>query len=153
MVRDYTRQLYAPAATTGRAMNADYAGARELAAWKQRVKAGWDAVRVEHVDSSGVGDAPELGAALSVHAFVSLGSLTPDDVQVQVVHGRADSEDLLTDATTAPLSVAESYEGGRYRFDGEVRLARSGTFGYTVRVVPLNLALDSVAELGLVATA
>ncbi len=153
MVRDYTRQLYAPAATTGRAMNSDYAGARDLAVWKQRVKDGWDAVRVEHVDSTGIGDAAEVGAVLSVHAFVNLGTLTPDDVQVQVVHGRADADDVLTGATTAPLEVGESFDGGRYRFDGQVRLDRSGPFGYTVRVIPLNPNLTSVAELGLVATA
>ena len=53
----------------------------------------------------------------------------------------------------APLRVGESFDGGRYRFDGEIRLARSGAFGYTVRVIPLNPGLSSVAELGLVATA
>ncbi len=102
------------------------------------MKDGWDAVRVEHVDSTGVGDAAEVGAVLSVHAFVNLGTLTPDDVQVQVVHGRADADDVLTGATTAPLAVGESFDGGRYRFDGQVRLDRSGPFGYTVRVIPLN---------------
>ena len=45
-------------------------GAAELAAWKKRVRAGWAGVRVEHVESSGVGDAPEVGATLTVRAFV-----------------------------------------------------------------------------------
>jgi hypothetical protein len=40
----------------------------------------WPSVRVEHVESSGVGDAAEVGALLSVRTFVSLGELTPDDV-------------------------------------------------------------------------
>jgi starch phosphorylase len=46
------------------------------------VKTGWPGVWVEHVESSGVGDAAEVGALLSVRAFVSLGELTPDDVHV-----------------------------------------------------------------------
>ena len=33
----------------------------------------WPSVRVEHVESSGVGDAAEVGALLSVRTFVSLG--------------------------------------------------------------------------------
>ena len=49
---------------------------------------GWSGVRVDHVDSSGVGDIPEVGATMSVHAFVSLGDLAPEDVDVQAVHGR-----------------------------------------------------------------
>jgi hypothetical protein len=44
----------------------------------------WPSVRVEHVESSGAGVAAEVGALLSVRAFLSLGELTPDDVHVQV---------------------------------------------------------------------
>jgi glycogen phosphorylase len=153
MVRDYVRQLYSPAADNARSLNSDYAGARELAAWKQRVKAGWSQVRVEHVESSGVGDAPEVGAALSVRAFVALGDLAPEDVDVQLVHGRADAEDVLTDPTVTVLALTESYEGGRASFEGGVTLDHSGPFGYTVRVVPRNGHLASYAELGVVATA
>jgi glycogen phosphorylase len=153
MVRDYTRQLYAPAASTARALDADYAGAAALAAWKRRVRAGWGEVRVEHVESSGVGDAPEVGAELTVRAFVCLGGLEPDDVAVQLVHGRARADDSLTDPVAVDLAVAESYEGGRLRYDGAVALTHSGAFGYTVRVLPRHDLLVSPAELGVVALA
>ena len=48
------------------------------------------------------------------------------------------------------MGPVESYDGNRHRFDATVPLARSGAFGYTVRVVPRNASLASVAELGLV---
>ncbi len=153
MVRDYVRNLYAPAAANSRLLNADYAGAARLAAWKKKVRAAWPSVRVEHVESSGVGDAAEVGAILNVRAFVSLGELDPDDVHVQVLHGKIDSNDVLTDVTVKDLSLAETYDGGRYRFDGDVELDRGGPFGYTVRVIPKNELLTSVAELGVVAVA
>jgi starch phosphorylase len=153
MVRDYVRDLYAPAAANGRMLNADYSGAAELAAWKKRIKTAWPGVRVEHVESSGVGDAPEIGAVLSVRAFVCLGDLSPEDVHVQVVHGKIDESDELIDTSIADLTVAETYEGDRYRFDGDVVLDHSGAFGYTVRVIPRNDLLTSVAELGVVALA
>lgn len=153
MVRDYTRTLYAPAAGTARALNSDFAGARALAEWKQRVRSGWGEVRVEHVESTGVGDAPQVGDVLQVRAFVALGSLAPEDVVVQVVHGRADAEDALRDTVTTDLHVVESYEGGRHRLDTEVTLTSSGPFGYTVRVLPANPLLVSPAELGVVALA
>jgi starch phosphorylase len=151
MVRDYVRQLYAPAAQTGRALNSDYRGATELAAWKMRVRSGWHAVRVEHVESSGVGDSPEVGSRLTVRAFVSLGDLSPSDVDVQLVHGHVNGADQLVDTRVVPLDVGESYEGGRHRFDGSVELDHSGAFGYTVRVVPRHARLASPAELGVVA--
>ena len=127
--------------------------AAKLAAWKKRVKAAWPSVRVEHVESSGVGDAAEVGATLNVRAFVSLGDLTPDDVHVQVLHGRADSNDVLTDVTVRDLSLGDTYDGGRYLFEGEIELDRGGPFGYTVRVLPKNDLLTSVAVLGVVAVA
>ena len=77
MVRDYVRELYVPAAHTARGLNSDFHGAAELAAWKKRVRAAWPSVRVDHVESSGVSEAPEVGATLTVRAFVSLGDLEP----------------------------------------------------------------------------
>jgi starch phosphorylase len=150
-VRDYVRQLYAPAAHTSRALNADYHGARELAEWKQRVRVTWPSVRVEHVESEGVGDAAEVGATLAVRAFVALADLGVDDVEVQVVHGRTSADDELLGATTTVMRATESYDGNRHRFDADVALDHAGSFGYTVRVVPRNAALASVSEMGLVA--
>jgi starch phosphorylase len=149
-VRDYVRELYAPAARTARDLNSDYHGARELSHWKHRVRASWPAVRVEHVESDGVGDAAEVGAVVGVHCFVALGDLSVTDVEVQVVHGRPGADDLLRDASTTAMDHSESYEGNRHRFDASVDLDRSGSFGYTVRIVPRNAALSSVAEMGLV---
>ncbi|MBF4161957.1 alpha-glucan family phosphorylase [Nocardioides acrostichi] len=151
MVRDYVRRLYMPATEVARALNADYAGAVSLAQWKGRVRTGWGGVRVEHVESSGVGDAPEVGAVLSVRAFVALGSLAPDDVSVQLVHGRAGADDSLRQPVVTTLSVSETYEGGRFCFAGSVTLDAAGPFGYTVRVVPHHDLLASDAELGVVA--
>jgi len=150
-VRDYVRELYAPAAHTSRALNSDYAGAHALSEWKQSVRAAWPGVRVEHIDSEGVDDQAEVGAKLAVRAWVALGDLAASDVEVQVVHGRIGADDELTSTTVSPMGVGESYEGNRHRFDAVVPLEQSGAFGYTVRVVPRNEALASVAELGLVA--
>ena len=120
MVRDYVAQpLHAGRRQRPRRSTTTTRAPAELAAWKEQVKRGWADVRVEHVESEGVGDAPEVGDALTVRVFVSLGSLTPDDVDVQVVHGRVDGEDALVDTVAASLAPAESYEGGRHRFDGD----------------------------------
>jgi starch phosphorylase len=150
-VRDYVRELYAPAAHTARSLNSDYVGARSLSEWKQTVRGAWPGVRVEHVESEGVGDQAEVGATFTVRAWVALGSLSAEDVEVQVVHGRIGADDELTSSSVSPMAVGESYEGNRHRFDAAVELHHSGAFGYTVRVVPRNDALASVAELGLVA--
>lgn len=153
MLKEYVDRLYAPAAVASRAMNDSYDGARSLAEWKTRVVAEWPHVRVEHVESEGLPDVPEIGAGLDVHAYVALGALAPSDVVVEVVHGRVGADDRLADTGAQVLEVGESYEGGRHRFDGHLTLDRAGAFGYTVRVLPAHAGLATPAELGLVALA
>jgi starch phosphorylase len=151
MLRDYVNELYTPAAAGARALDDGYDGARELAAWKQRVTKGWDAVRIDHVESSDVPDQPEIGAEMAVRVYAALGDLSTDDVDVQVVHGRVEAEDELTDVRTVSLALAGSYEAGRHLFEGVVELNRTGSFGYTVRILPRHAQLVSTAETGLVA--
>ncbi|HET7304947.1 MAG TPA: alpha-glucan family phosphorylase, partial [Segeticoccus sp.] len=154
MVRDYVEELYLPAARAGWHVDGPgHPGAKDLADYKSRLVAAWDGVRVDHVDSSGVSDSPQVGDRFQVTAYVTLGDLSPEDVQVQVVYGRASEADDLSDVTRAALRHVEGYEAGRHRFDGEVQLTRTGPFGYSVRVLPRHESLASVSELGLVANA
>jgi starch phosphorylase len=90
-------------------------------------------------------------STLSVRAFVSLGSLTPEDVDVELVHGTIAHEDDLVDTAVTPLAPTESYDDGRHRYEGSVTLDRTGPFGYTVRILPKHSLLASPAELGVVA--
>ena len=150
MVRDYVLQLYAPATATARVLRQEPRRAAELAAWKAKIRAAWGRVRIEHVEATGVGDSPEVGSTLSVQVFVTLGGLTPADVQVEVVHGSVRDDDALQRVQVGLLGHTEAYEGGRHRFAGEVKLDTTGAFGYTVRVLPCRELLASCAEMGLV---
>jgi starch phosphorylase len=132
MVREYVERLYVPAAHAYRAIAADdHRPARDLAGWKAHVAREWPHVTVTHVESGGV-QAPQVGDELAVRAHVQLAGLSPDDVLVEVVFGRA----------RKPAT-----------FVGTVPLDRSGSFGYNVRVTPRHALLASPAELGLVAVA
>ena len=154
MVQDYVERLYVPAAVAGASLAASgFAGAKDLAAWKERVLAAWPGVRVDHVDSEGVGSTPEVGDVLTVSAWVSLGALEPDDVVVQVVHGRVGEDDELVETSTTVLPVEQSFEEGRHHFSGDVTLRTTGAFGYTVRVLPHHAGQASDAETALVAVA
>jgi starch phosphorylase len=151
MVRDYVRQLYTPAAAGGRRIAKKAEVAASLAKWKQRVRAAWPSVRIDHVESSGVSDAPALGSTLTIRVYTSLGELSPDDVAVQVVHGHVAGDDELRDPNLASLAHVESYEGGRHRFETTVKLEKTGPFGYTVRVLPQHELLANPAEVGVIA--
>jgi starch phosphorylase len=155
MVAEYVRRLYAPAAQSSQRMFADdFAAARSLSTWRHAVETSWPAIAVLHVDSQLAGNAADaqLGSSLTLRAEVALGSLTPDDVEVQAVFGSAGADDRLTDTQTAVLRAVPNGDG-THRFEGEIPLDRTGGYGYTVRVLPKNELLASPAELGLVASA
>ncbi len=152
MLRDYVTALYAPAARSAAALSADgYDQARHYAAWKLRVTRAWPGVRVEHVEASGLGETPEVGAALDLRATVALGELEPGDVCVQAAYGRVGPHDELTAPAYATLEPGPVGGDGRAVFAGKVPLDRTGAFGYTVRVVPSHPLMASPAELGLIA--
>ncbi|GAA1967046.1 alpha-glucan family phosphorylase [Kitasatospora viridis] len=149
MVREYVEQLYAPAARAHRRLDAP--GARELAHWKARVRQAWSGVAVGHVEAA-VAEAAELGTSLALRVQVTLGTLAPEDVEVQVVSGTVDERDRIREAELQTLKPVGGPDlAGCHRYEGTLQLSRTGPFGYTVRVLPTHPLLASPAELGLVA--
>lgn len=154
MVAEYVERLYTPAAHSVRELSEHgLAGARGLAAWKQYVRSGWAGVHIDHVESSPVEEGAEIGQTITVSAYVALGDLAPEDVRAQVVSGRVGANDLITNPQFLDLKHVESYEAGRHLFAAELKLQTTGSFGYTVRVVPHHVALAHTAEVGCIATA
>ncbi|MCH1882783.1 alpha-glucan family phosphorylase [Agrococcus sp. ARC_14] len=150
MLGEYVGRLYAPAAKAARVAAADGARAgREFAAWTRRMRDDFGQVSVRHVEIEGVDVPPIVGDDVRVRAFVELGSLTAEDVAVEVVGGTVSEEGELRHARRFPLDEM-SVEGSVHRFESAIGLPLAGTFGYTVRVVPRHAMLASDAELGLV---
>ncbi|MFE4950669.1 alpha-glucan family phosphorylase [Leifsonia sp. NPDC056665] len=158
MVREYVERLYIPAAANEKRLSADdYRDARELAAWKEQVRSAWPGVNVAHIDAGGLDAVPQVGDQLRVRALVHLNGLRPEDVEVQLVYGRSYDGDDLTGVHYERLTLDHAIPGAdpsvAHEFSGGVTLTWAGSFGYTVRVVPVNDLLLSSAELGLVAAA
>ena len=135
MVREYVTDLYLTAARSSQALAGggpagEFGGARELAAWKERVTKAWPQVRIEHVEADDTDQSP--GSALTVRASVALGELTPADVAVQVVYGRAGEQDEILAPQLRALQLEEEQANGSVaRFAGagrtRARRGRSGT--------------------------
>lgn len=165
MVREYTEAVYEPAARRSGILAADGCRrASQLAAWKRRVRTAWHEVRVESVEAQ-VSSA-DLGAKRQVEAVVALGSLTPRDVAVQLVHGPVGATDELVNAGMVdmePVAGEGEPAGGEgshpgtaeasRRYTGSFACTQAGRYGFTVRVLPAHDDLASPVELGLAAWA
>jgi starch phosphorylase len=153
MLREYVTRLYVPAALASRTADADdFALAKELAAWKKSVRRAWPAIRIDHVEADGIGDAVNLGTPITVRAFVSLGDLKPEDVVVETVYGRVDADDRITAPQHSAMEPVEMFDGNRWQYRLVVTLDKNGPFGYTVRVLPRHAGLAAPVEMGLQVT-
>jgi starch phosphorylase len=155
MVRDYTRQLYEPAARRVESLTASsYERARGLAHWKAKVSAAWPGVHVVTVDSEAT--PADLGAKRRVDAVVVLGSLDEGDVTVELAHGPVGADGELTGAAIAPMSPVgpvSGDDGAAVRYTATFACEHPGRYGFTVRVVPSHDDLASASEIGLAAWA
>lgn len=148
MVRDYVTELYEPTASTAEVLGGGgSASARELAAWKVRVLEAWPGVKIGDVDVSE--DPAELGSSRHVTVSIDLGSLTPSDVAVQLVHGSVGQGDILVSPVVTTLDLAPGETtGGAATFTGDVDCSRPGRYGFTVRVAPSHQGLSTPLEMG-----
>ena len=151
MVGQYTEEYYLPAAFRYRTLSADkMARARELAAWKKNVQANWGKVSVGEVSVDG-GGLLKVGDKITAKAAVELGSLTPEDVTVQLYMGRVDTDGEIVEAEATPMVPVKSKSGSLYRFEvQEIPCRRSGLYGFTVRVLPLHMDMVSSFLPGLI---
>ena len=84
MLTEYVQKLYGSAAAHGREYHAHgYAGAREVAAWKEQVREQWPRVRMRRVDAP-----PHrivFGERVRVEVAVTLAGLAAHDVTVELL--------------------------------------------------------------------
>jgi len=152
MVMDYAERRYVAGMKARGALEKDgWKGAREVAAWRAKVRSAWSSVRVLTIESQADGEL-KVGREFQVRANVELGSLRPDDVAVEIASGPLDTEGRLQDAVSSRMSP-ESQEGGVHRFTAMVPCRASGRHGFAVRVLPSHPALVHPYDEGLIAWA
>ena len=148
MVRQYTSDLYEPAAASAMALlDDDAARGKSLAHWKQRVAAAWAEVKVVDLDVDS--SAAHEGDRRVVRAHVELGGLDPSEISVQAVHGPIDSAGSYVN-TPDTLTLQPASDGA---FEGTYAVGEAGPYGVTVRAVPSHDDLINPMEMGLVAWA
>ena len=138
MVRDYTCQFYLRAHRWYRALETDGAArARRLAEWIARVRQGWPEVRIAGVEQGPAATLP-VGTHVRVRAHVGLGSLTPQDVAVELYLGRLDAAGDLLGAAVVAMQPAGQTVHGNCVFEATTPCGQSGLHGLTVRVRPAH---------------
>ena len=159
---DYTQGLYEPAARQYRRLaDNGFAGAAELAEWKQRVRQAWPRVALRLLADA----RPDLpkGERLRLRVAAGLNGLPPSDVRIEFVAKRLLPEadlgmppltsyndrprDGLWSVALKPTSEKDSDGSDVFALDAEPK--ECGQFSTEVRIYPWNELLSHPYELGL----
>lgn len=149
MLGQYAEDYYLSAAKRNAELAADgFKRAKELAAWKARVQAGWRELRIDRVEGDD-GDRRSVGDPLHLSVAVHLGALAPADVRVEAYYGRVDARQEIVEASMVPLQPVEDLGGGTHRYAGAIPCDSVGRRAFTARVRPWHPDAGGFFDTGL----
>ena len=151
MVGDYANQYYTESHRVGQRLAASrLEHARGLAEQIARWRDLWPGVEVQHVETDARVTHP-IHAEIQATATVALGGLSPDEVSVEIYHGRQTGAGDLVDAAAIPMTGAKDLGEGRRQFTGAFTPVAAGRCGFSVRVIPRDGRLATPFIPGLIA--
>ena len=135
MVQEYAETCYLPAHRAGARLKENgFAGATALSAWRARIMAGWSALSIRVEDGRMEKEIP-MGASVGVAVRANLGTLSAEDVSVEIYHGPLDAAGEIRDGQAVPARH-DGRDGDGDVFRAEIPCRVTGRYGYTARILP-----------------
>ena len=150
MVGEYLTRFYLPAAQQGRRYaDKDYTAARDVAAWKERVRRGWPGVSLRSIGTPQRSIA--FGDKVRFTVAMQLSGLAPEDLMVELLLSSASRELAEESAPKSHAFTAEGEEPGtkERRFILDLAPELCGKLECRIRAYPSHPALTHRFEMGL----
>jgi len=137
MMKDYFNRYYLPLASRLDKLKADdFAKAREMAAWKEKVLNVWDEIEVVNIQlADGITNTYKMGQNYPSQIVLDIKGLSPDEIGVEVI---------IATGTDRPEYV-ERHEfksgkvsNGLTHYSLNLTLTKPGSYNYGVRIYPKN---------------
>ena len=152
MLIDYEERFYDKLAARKRLMIADgYRMAREIAAWKRKVSAAWDQVRVVNVERVQI-DKEEVfvGESYRFGVTLDIASLKPEDIGVEMVIARQIVGGESVNVKRTIQLERTKVEGKTVTYAVDYTPDATGTFDVALRIYPHNDSLPHRMDFALV---
>jgi len=148
MVKEYTQRFYVPEILYGKEIEKNnYALARALASWKEKVRQAWPRLQL-YVEGRREGQL-SLGESITVRAWVRSDALQPGDFTVELVFGAAGNENIDIQGAV-PMEYIKKELDGSYSYQTSLQPPTSGSIVYGVRVLPNHQHLVGKHAMGLI---
>ena len=116
----------------------NFENAKEIAAWKEKVALGWDAIEVLSVEiPEKLIHNPQVGEDYDLNVVLDVKGLNDKGIGVELVVTKfgADNKDVLYDVEELKLVKSE---GSKLYFNIDYQMNRAGSFKYAFRMFPKN---------------
>ncbi len=144
MLMDYTKQFYIPAIESCLKMQqSDYALTRNVTTWLDKMSESWNNIAIADVNVPDPGATLFVGEEMPITIKVVLGEISPDDISVELISGKLNSQEQILSykPVIAVFNESSPAENGIFTFSGKVICTESGRFGITARIIPKNVNL------------
>ncbi|MBM3210952.1 glycosyltransferase family 1 protein [Candidatus Poribacteria bacterium] len=150
MLHEYVEKLYHPCIKYWQELSSDnFAKAKELAVWKSYISQNWSSIRINKVEIDRFSEA-KVGEQIRVNSSIYLGNLKFDDVAVEIYEGPMDTQGIIINPKTIPMSYIGSNGDNSHNYQGFIECHRSGLHGYSIRILPRHDKLTNPFELRLI---
>lgn len=139
MIDDYISRFYTKLASRSQSLaKASYAKAKEIAAWKEKIAAGWDNIEVVSVDMpEEVLHNPLAGETYAIDVVIDTKGLNDNGIGIELVSTRLDQNNHDQLFEVKELKLVKT-EGSKMYFHLDLQLESAGTFKYSFRMFPKN---------------
>jgi len=139
MIDDYIQKFYTKLATRSTMIKAnDFEKAKELAVWKHKIAAGWDAIEVETVEiPEKLIHNPEVAENYELKVVLDTKDLNDKGIGVELVVTYTDENNKTMLADVEELQLIKA-TGSKLIYGLSYKLNRAGSFKYAFRMFPKN---------------
>lgn len=137
MVAEYAERFYVPAAKRYADLAAQ-GGAKlhPILEWRRRFRLSGSQVKIARVETEG-NRKVRVGEKIGVTASVVLGEIPPEYVRVQIVSGSVDEGGSIVNGASSDMTH-RGLAGDEHRYAGQLECRESGSYGFSVRVIPYH---------------
>ncbi|MDR2730613.1 MAG: alpha-glucan family phosphorylase [Treponema sp.] len=141
MLMDYSNQFYFPALKNYRLfIKDDYAEAKSLAAYFTKLGQSWNNLKIIKVESNAK-PVMQRGDMLTVTAYIELGAISHDEIQVELYHGTVSNQSReISNANRAEMKWLRA-EDNINVYQVRIECVDTGMQGHTVRLLPKHGSL------------
>ena len=139
MIDDYISKFYTKLVSRSSLLKANnFAKAKEISAWKEKVAKNWDSIQVVSLDvPEKMIHNPEVGEVYNINIVIDVKDINEKGIGLELVATKLSKNNVDTLYNVEEMKLVKT-DGSKLFFNIEKQLNMAGTFKYGFRMFPKN---------------